>query len=159
MHQIVLLILLLIWVDSSLPKRVIMGKVFVIHLSDINQNEWTYIWNWSWEFSLLLGRKLLYMVWSLCLCQYCSICSIFNYWIPVQDTIYLLSGECRCVDGVDYHEFELYTPIVLMVNVQNCVQCIYVCILRVHGWVRIAATCWVSWWLGERVRPKIIKVS
>ena len=40
-----------------------------------------------------------------------------------------------------------------MVCVQNCVRNLPIHTLRVQGWVEIAATCWVSWWLGVRRGP------
>ena len=61
--------------------------------------------------------------------------------------------ERRCINGVDFHEFALYIPMVQMVCIQNCVRCLPVHIMWVQGWVGIAATCWVSWWLGLRDGP------
>ena len=98
----------------------------------------------------MLGRRILYLVWSILLCQYYSRCSIFNYWWLVQGTIHLLSGESGCVTCVVSCEFALYTPMVIMVCVQNCVRSWPVNMLRVQGWVGITSACWVSWWLGVR---------
>ena len=97
-----------------------------------------------------MGRRLLYLVWSLIMCKYFIRCSICSYWLLVQGTIHLLSGECSCVFCVVFHKFSLYIPMVLMVYIQYCVHHLPVCMMRVQGWVGIAATCWVSWWLGVR---------
>ena len=94
--------------------------------------------------------RLLYLVWYLLLCQYCSGCGICNDELLDQCTIHLLSGERRWVACVVSHEFEPYNLIFLMARVNFFVCCLHVHMLRVQGWVGIAATCWVSWWLGIR---------
>ena len=98
----------------------------------------------------MLGRRLLYLVWSLLLCQCCSRFSIYKDGLLVQVTVHLLSGENRWVTFVVSHEFSPYTPMALMACVKNGVCSLPVHMLRVQGWVGIAVTCWVSWWLGVR---------
>ena len=51
----------------------------------------------------------------------------------VQGTIHILSGELSFVTGVDFHEFVLYTPMVVMVQVQNGVHHVPIRMLIFQG--------------------------
>ena len=67
--------------------------------------------------------------------------SIYNDRLLAQGIIHLLSGERRGVACVVFHDFSPYTPMVIMVRVQNYVCRLPVHMLRVQGSVGIAATC------------------
>ena len=81
----------------------------------------------------MMGINILYPVWSIHLCQYFIRCRIFNYLIPVQDTIHLLSGERMCIAGVCFDEFSLYIPMLIIVRIQNSVRRLYFCMIIVQG--------------------------
>ena len=67
----------------------------------------------------MLGRKLLYMVYSPLQYQCYSRCNIYNDVLLVQGTIHRLSGERRRVACEVFIEFTPCIPMVLMVFVQN----------------------------------------
>ena len=79
------------------------------------------------------GGNIFYLAWYLCLCQYCSKCRVYNDLMLVQDTIYIMIREHRCIDGVAFRDFLLYIPMLLMVHIQNCVRRLPICMLRFRG--------------------------